>query len=123
MGFHSVLQLMNMNPIKYDPLKRPVVMENVEVTGLTYAYEISEEDMEYIEYRDLVQWGMDRKSLNTLLTETTDASRAGYFYNGHHIYFDLQSRHCSHESLQEVVDHVNMYIEGLDCHWITGAME
>ena len=103
-----------------DPLQRPVIMENVEMTGCTYAYEISEDDMRYIGTRDAEQQLLGRERLSTLLMEVSDASRAGYFYNGHHIYFDLQSRHNTYESLQEVIDHVTMYIEGLDCHWITG---
>lgn len=108
---------------KHDPLQRPVIMDNVEMTGCTYAYNISEEDMGYIQTRDWEQVLLGRKQLNELLPEVSDASSVGYFYNGTSIYFRLQSRHNTYESMQEVLDHVNMYREGLECHWITGAME
>jgi hypothetical protein len=104
----------------YDPLLRPLIMENVEMTGCTYAYDISVEDMSYIHERDHDQGVLDRKPLHTLLTEVSDASRVGYFHDGHHIYFTLQSRHNTYESMQEVIDHVTLYVDGLDCHWITG---
>lgn len=106
-----------------DPLRRPVIMDGVELISVRYAYEITEEQMGYIEKRDTEQWSLDRNSLSDLLPEVSDATRAGYFYNGKHIYIDLSIRHNTYESLQEVIDHVNMYIEGLDCHWITGAMD
>lgn len=106
-----------------DILKRPVVMDNVEVTGCTYAYNITEDDMKYIQERDAEQTSLKRGTLQSLLIGVSDASRTGYFYNGKSVYFDLQARHCTRESLQEVIDHIDMYIAGTPCHWITGAME
>ena len=103
-----------------DILKRPVIMDNLEMTGCTYAYNISKEDMMYIQKRDGEQANLKRGSLKSLLCLVTDASRVGYFYNGSSVYFDIQARHNTYESLQEVIDHVNMYVEGLECRWITG---
>ena len=106
-----------------DPLRRPVIMHNLEMVGIRYAYEITREDMECIRKRDRKQHKLGRPEFRRLLPEVSSANSVGYFYNGKHIYFELSIRHDTYECLQEVIDHVTMYIEGLDCHWITGAMD
>ena len=117
---HPVIE--ETNVMDRDPLRRPVIMDKLELITVRYAYEITQEQMRYIEKRDAEQWNLRRKPLSELLSEVSDAHFAGYYFDGKHIYFELSIRHNTYESLQEVIDHVTMYIEGLDCHWITGEM-
>lgn len=99
-------------------------MENVlSIISHRYAYDISHADMEYIVQRDKEQWTSNRDKLDTLLTDWLDRV--------HYVEYDLEcdsiiltvAPYTNTKDLQEILDHVTMYVEGLDCHWITGAME
>jgi len=95
-----------------------ITHKGVRILQSRYAFDVSIDEMGCIEERDAEQFAAGRLPLQELLPDVSDATGVDYFYNGTSIYFNLRYNHSADE-LQNVIDHITMYMEWVDCRWIT----